>query len=165
MNAFFQDWIYSLTISGMLCALVLYITPESKSKSLIETACTCIMILGVLSPLLQFDMDSFQSSLSNMQLQLNSQDALAATRSKEIIQYVIAKEYETYIMDESTAYQITLNEVEIITTEDDSGNVIPHEISYYTNISIPDAFISHIHTTLGVPKERQHIHDTSDISR
>lgn len=154
MRGIVYEWIYTLLISGCICALILYICPDNKTRSLLESGCACVMLLALISPISGLNLQSYSDLLSVYSTQLYTQEQTLGTNAENFAQRVIAQEYETYILSEAAEKNIFVQAVEVIVVQEDDC-WLPYEIIYTADCDVSDSFKNYMREQLGVPKERQ----------
>ncbi len=95
------EGIRALCAVSLLCGAALSILPEGGVKRVAEILCTASLILAVLSPLKELDMDSYaleSARLHELESELARQGQEAGDRLNRL---VIEQEYEAYIMDKA----------------------------------------------------------------
>lgn len=160
MENLLVSWIYSLLASGCICSLFLFINADGKIKNLLETACSCIMVLTFFSPFDKLpnvkDIGDILSDWSTVEL--NTYDHEAYEKA------FIEAEYSAYICNEANKFSVGLNKVTVSAICDENDYWIPYEVIYDTDQPISIDFIQHITDTLGIPKERQYEHDENTMA-
>lgn len=160
MEDLLSSWLYSLLASGCICSLLLFINPDGKIKNLLETVCSCVMVLTFISPFHKLpnitDMDGILRKWSVVDSHTYDYDAYTKA--------FMESEYSAYISNEANKFAIILNEVTVSAVRNENDYWIPHEVMYDTEQSISREFKQHITDTLGIPKERQYEHDQSTVA-
>lgn len=152
-----HHWLYSMLCCGCVCSLIMLVNPEGKTKYLLETACSCVMVLTFFAPI---TVNSFRIT--------DYFDDCTVIESSSINEYSLPEaymesEYSAYILNEAKAFGIDLQEAFVRVELDTNLNAIPYSVDYCTAQSIPDSFKEHITRTLGIPEERQTINEGSEM--
>lgn len=155
MYSYAMEWCYSLIVCSALIEFMLFFIPNDKNKRLIEIGGTCIIFMVFLRPISDIDTKGLFSEITSYLDKFQVEQALSEDINNEINKTLIEDKYEEYIISEAKGLDVMLNEVSVVTYEDEVGNWIPSEIRYVSSDLIPDSFIEHIYFQLGVPKERQ----------
>ena len=95
------EGIRELCAVSLLCGAALSMLPEGGVKRVAEILCTASLILAVLSPIKEIDMDSYaleSARMHELETQLARQGEEAEDRLSRL---VIEQEYEAYIMDKA----------------------------------------------------------------
>lgn len=165
MNKELYEWIYSLLICGCMTSVILFLSPDDRNRTVIETGCSCVMFLALIIPLLQIDLDEYLSSLEAFSKQIEEQQNASNITFTEMNKELIEQKYAEYILNEAEGDNLKVKSVQVNTVENTEGLLIPNEVIYHCDSAIPNSFLTYIEEQLGVPVERQNIHEiTGDHS-
>lgn len=149
------DWIHTLLCTGAICAVLLYLCPDGRIRSMMETGSSCVMLLALVSPLSQLDIDAYAETLAEYRQQLELQEQRTISAVQRVNEHVMEREYEAYIINETVSHDLFVTSVDVEVSENQDGYWIPYAVTYITDQDIPASFLQHIEIQLGIPKERQ----------
>ena len=155
-----QNYIYVLISSALIGSLILYVTPDTKSKSLIELTFICSMLLICIKPIINDSGSDFFNRFNTLKADLEMNEDAISDKSDLIMENIIESQYNEYILREALNHNISLQDVRVLLTDHD-GYMIPWEIIYTSSSEITSEFKDHICSSLGVPTERQYVHEDS----
>ncbi len=152
-----NDIVLQLCVLSIACGFMMYILPDGGSKSIARVLCTCVLILCILEPVLDFDFESYavQNAL------LHETEAEFAGKAKESLdrlnKAVIEQEYCEYILDKAKEAGISKVEVTVSSRWDTHEIWVPYsaEINGSWNLEQKNKLETIIRDELGIPEERQ----------
>lgn len=162
MENFVFSWVYSLLVSGCICSFFLFIVPEGRIRALMEFGCSCVMLLALLTPLCQLDLEEYGASLAEFQQSLKLQEDLNRELAENLTKELIEQEYAEYILTEANRQQIGVESVKVTAVEHEDGVWLPYEAIYTSAAPVPEPFLNYITRELGIAKERQRIYENSE---
>ena len=152
-------WIYSLLVCGCLTSIIMFLAPDGKVKTIVETGCSCVMFLALINPLLQIHIDEYIGELASFSVQVKEEYSSKIIAFKDFNKEIIEQKFEEYIMNEAENHDVVLNSVKVNVSVTEENIVTPNEIVYESDVSIPTHFYERIESQLGVPMERQRINE------
>lgn len=161
MTTELYTWIYSLVSCGCLSSIVLFLYPESRSKGLVETGCTCVLIIALLMPLISNDIAKYESSFDDFYDEIDETRMRLDDSRLNFNKYLIESELDEYVLNEANALGVNLLSVTVRTHEDEYGVMVPYEIEYESLAPIPNSFLIQMETDLGVATERQKVYEVT----
>ncbi len=149
--------IRELCAVSLLCGAALSILPEGGVKRVAEILCTASLILAVISPLKELDMDAYaleNARLHELETSLAQQGQEAGERLKRL---VIEQEYEAYILDKAKELNIELGGAEVEVQWSLEGFWMPWgaELSSGCSPEERQRLSDILESDLGIPYERQ----------
>ena len=137
---------------SVFCGLAMSIMPEGSVKRVAGVLCTAALLITVLTPLRDFDIDSYALLLAKYK----EEEAALTARGEEINErlnrLVIEQEYEAYIMDKAAEKNVAVKEAEVEAQWSTEGYTA--EISSDAPPSQRAMLTEAIKTDLGIPEER-----------
>ncbi len=149
--------IRELCAVSLLCGAALSILPEGGVKRVAEILCTASLILAVISPLKELDMDSYaleSARLHELESALAQQGQEAGDRLNRL---VIEQEYKAYILDKAKELDIDLSSAEVEVQWSMEGFWMPWGAELSSGCSEEDRqrLSRLLESDLGIPYERQ----------
>lgn len=149
--------IRQLCAMSLLCGAALSVCPEGGAKRVAEILCTTVLVLTVLSPFKDFDLDAYALSSARYreaEAELFQRGDEAGNRLKRL---VIESEYEAYIMDKAKELGLTDTAVDIEVQWSLEGLWVPYGIEIYAQGETRqiEELGRIIRDDLGIPFERQ----------
>ena len=149
--------IRQLCAMSLLCGAALTLTPQGGAKRVTEILCTAVLVLTVLSPLKELDLDAYALSVAKYretEAELFHKGEEAGERLNRL---VIEREYESYIMDKAKNLGLTITEVQIEVEWSLDGLWIPYgaEVHVQGDSTTKDDLGRILRDDLGIPFERQ----------
>ena len=135
--------IRELCAVSLLCGAALSILPEGGVKRVAEILCTASLILAVISPLKELDMDAYA---------LQGQEA-----GERLNRLVIEQAYEAYILDKAKELNIELSGAEVEVQWSLEGFWMPWGVELSSGCGQEDRqkLSGILESDLGIPYERQ----------
>jgi len=158
-------WLYTLFVCGCITSMILFLIPDERNRQIAELGCSSVMILALMMPLTEFDINDYLSNLSSYNQQINDEIADKHEIAGEMNKAIIEQQLEEYILKEAEVQQIKLDSVSVAVMQYDNIDYIPTQIVYYSDYSIPIAFLDFIEEQLGVSKERQMIYEATECNQ
>lgn len=151
------DGIRQLCAISMLCGAALSILPEGGVKRVAEILCTASLILAILSPIRELDIETYalgSAKLRQMEASLSQEGQEAGERLNRI---VIEQEYETYIMDKAAELGINYLTADVEVQWSLEGLWIPYGVQVDSDCSESsrNSLSRILVSDLGIPYERQ----------
>ena len=149
--------IRELCAVSLLCGAALSILPEGGVKRVAEILCTASLILAVISPLKELDMDGYaleSARLHELESALAQQGQEAGDRLNRL---VIEQEYKAYILDKAKELDIDLSSAEVEVQWSMEGFWMPWGAELSSGCSEEDRqrLSRLLESDLGIPYERQ----------
>lgn len=149
--------IRQLCAMSLLCGAALTLTPQGGAKRVTEILCTAVLVLTVLSPLKELDIDAY--ALSNAKYRETEAELFrkGEDAGERLNRLVIEREYESYIMDKGKNLGLTITKVKIQAEWSLDGLWIPYGAEVYVqgNSTAKDELGRILREDLGIPFERQ----------
>lgn len=147
----------ALCAVSLLCGAALSILPEGGVKRVAEILCTASLILAVVSPIKELDMDAYaleSARLHEMETSLARQSQEANERLNRV---VIEREYEAYIMDKASELGANDIKADVEVQWSIEGFWIPYgaELSSNCGSETRERLAQLVQSDLGIPYERQ----------
>ncbi len=151
------EGIRELCAVSLLCGAALSILPEGGVKRVAEILCTASLILAVISPIKELDLDVLaleNARLHELETSLAQQGQEAEERLNRL---VIEQEYETYIMDKASELGIEGLAADVEVQWSLEGFWIPYgaEIRSACSQDSRERLSQLLVSDLGIPYERQ----------
>lgn len=163
MNNDINLWLYTLFTSGCITSFILFLMPDDRSRQIVELGCSCIMIFALMMPLKNIDLNNYLSALSIYSKQINEEIGFKQAAADEISKEIIEGQFEEYILNEAEAQGIKLESVSVDTVQNEDSNYFPMQVFYHCKGTVPESFLEHIETQLGISKERQKTYEVTGI--
>lgn len=154
-------WINTLFVSGCILSVILYLSPNEKSRSILEIGCSCVMIFALVIPLNGLRLNDCLNEFKKFQTTIENELALKEISSDALQLKIIEKELEEYILNEAERYPISLKTVTVTVLADESEQYAIESISYDVHDAVPYDFLVQMKEQLGVPIERQIVYEHS----
>lgn len=150
------DIIRQVCLMSILCSAAYNITPEGAIKNLMRICCSVILMLTVLSPLGDFDLNSYADILAryrDFEISLNNTAREAESRLHRL---VIEEEYTSYIMDKAKDINLDIKNVSFELEWTKEGFWVPCEVKLYAEGDEKGKNIlsSLLHSELGISKDK-----------
>lgn len=141
---------------SVFCGLAMSIMPEGSVKRVAGVLCTAALLITVLTPLRDFDMDSYALLLAKYKEEETALTARGEEINERLNRLVIEQEYEAYIMDKAAEKNVAVKEAEVEAQWSTEGLWVPYtaEISSDAPPSQRAMLTEAIKTDLGIPEER-----------
>lgn len=156
-----NTWLYTLFACSCISSMILYLSPDDRSRGIAEMGCTCVMILALIMPLSNLDLEDYLSDLSEYRERVSEELAFLQSSADEINKEIIEQRTQEYILNEAESQGIKLSAALVEAVQSEEGDFIPAQVSYYSESMVPEQFIHSIETQLGIPKERQITYETT----
>lgn len=108
-----RAWIFGLVGAALFCAVVSELTPEGRTKSVQRLLCGIVMTLSLISPLLDFDFESYAVNLSRYRVEAEAVAAGTGEISNSLSRMFIEEDIEAYILDKAQELGCGLSQVEV----------------------------------------------------
>lgn len=149
--------IRALCMLSVLFGAGMSMMPQGAVKRVAEIVCASALILALLGPLTEADLDSF--AVDKAKLHQREQTLLSSSKqSKEALDRLVIEEgYETYIRDKASQLGMMGLEVEVLAKWSMEGLWIPWqaELSGLAGEEQKKSLETMMLTELGIPAERQ----------
>lgn len=151
------EGIRELCAVSLLCGAALSILPEGGVKRVAEILCTASLILAVISPIKEIDMDAYaleSARLHELETSLAQQGQEAGERINRL---VIEQEYEAYIMDKARELGVNDLTADVEVQWSMEGFWMPYGVKLISNCgdSERERLSQLLVSDLGIPYERQ----------
>ena len=151
------EGIRELCAVSLLCGAALSILPEGGVKRVAEILCTASLILAVISPIKEIDMDAYaleSARLHELETSLAQQGQEAGERINRL---VIEQEYEAYIMDKARELGVNDLTADVEVQWSMEGFWMPWgvELSSGCSQESRERLSRLLESELGIPYERQ----------
>lgn len=93
------EWVRTLAMGAVFCAVVLLLVPEGKEKRAVKTVCALMLTVLLIRPLRDLDTERLTEVLTLGRLEKRSITEAADDLSEELYGSIIREETETYIWD------------------------------------------------------------------
>ncbi len=156
MIRFLGEWVRTLAVGAVFCAVVLLLIPEGSEKRAVKLICAAMLTLLLIRPLQNLDVDALTELLGRYRLQTNTLAENAEDLSMELYRNIILKETEEYIWDAAGKLEIPRLGIRLRLKES-SETVYPWSVELtgrYTEEQ-RDKLSLLLEGELGIPPERQ----------
>lgn len=106
-----QNYLLTIIGIGFLCAFISAIVPSSASNRFVTLGCGLLMLLTLIKPLANLDMEYLAESISRYKISETEIKSETKIDNKKLIAGIIKEKCETYIWDK--AEQIGIEPLEI----------------------------------------------------
>jgi hypothetical protein len=93
------DWVRTLAVAAVFCAVVLLLIPEGSEKRAVKFTCACLLTLLLIRPLRELDPEHLTRLMTEQKLRQTSLEENAEELSREVCSGIIRREAEEYIWD------------------------------------------------------------------
>ncbi len=156
MTEILTDWVRTLAVGTVFCAVVLLLIPEGREKRAVKMACSVMLTVLLIRPLRELDMERLTELLTLQRLEKHSLTEKADELSEELYRSVIREETEAYIWDAAQRLGIRKLGVRIRLK---SGGEVPIPWSVEMTGAVTERqreeLSQLLEGELGIPEERQ----------
>lgn len=149
-----REWCIRLIVTGLVCSVVLAITPEGGAKQGVKIACAVVSALALLSIAGKLDTEELSKSLARLRLEAERATQEGYKKGNEETRFIIEEKCEAYILDKEEAQGLS---VEVTAKWSDEGYWYPYEVRLSGDVTQEKkssiAYI--VESELGIPSERQ----------
>lgn len=158
MSEVLRSWLLSLTGAALLSAFALALTPEGRARSAVKLLCGVVMAIALLSPLRDFDFDTYAVSLASYRDAAAEASAKLNETNDRLSRTIIETESAAYIWDKARAVGLAPEEVTVGAKWGDALCWYPFETTIYapSDAAARERLSEIIEAELGIPKARQH---------
>lgn len=150
-----REYIIGIVAAAILCSLVIQLTKgNSTNAAIVKTACGIIMTMCVISPLIQFKLDTLSLPDLESFLEGEAYAAVGYETSIDKISEVIKQRSEAYVLEKASYFDCDL---EVQVTLNGENPPMPTGITVIGNVSpvTKQRLQSIIEKDLGIPMEWQ----------
>ena len=151
-----RTWVMGVAAAAFLVAVAQTLMPQGPVRAVGGLTCGLVLLLAVLRPLGQVELEAGQRWLENWQLQAE-EDRLQLEQDYEgRLEKVIAEQTAAYIQHEAAELGVALRS-EVVCRRDDGGNFVPDSVRLYGiwGDAERNALSKIITETLDIPAQRQ----------
>ena len=156
MNELLRTWVLSLTGAALLCAFALALTPTGKVQRVVRLLCGVVMAIAMISPLRDFDFETYSMSLSSYRAAATAASAGLQETNDRLSRTIIEQECAAYIWDKAQSLGITPEEVTVTAKWGEAQCWYPHEATIRARASegLRARLAETVQTDLGIPLQR-----------
>jgi len=163
MGELLHHWVSSVACAGGICAVCMYLCPSGRVKNVLQMACACVMVLALYAPLAKLDMGGYAEMLASYREQTVALTDQSVSTAERLNRMVIEQEYGEYILDKAQTCGVPLTQASVRVVWNEDGYWVPDEVVYVcAEGTVSESFQNTIETELGIPKERQSVHETNE---
>lgn len=158
MTELVRSWVIGLTGMSLITAVVLTLTPKGKVRRIVTMVCGLGMVIALISPIMNFDYDSFALYMSDSTEELESYGAGLEETNERLTRSIIQERTAAYILDKAESIGVLDATFTVNTKMDDEGTWYPWEVTAEGTFteSQSSELVSYITGELGIPEERQY---------
>ena len=93
------DWVRTLAVGAVFCAVVLLLIPEGNEKRALKLVCAVMLTILLIRPLRELDMERLSEAITRQRLETSVITENADELSRELCGSIIREETEEYIWD------------------------------------------------------------------
>ncbi len=106
MIRFLEEWVRTLAVGAVFCAVVLLLISEGSEKRAVKLICAVMLTLLLVRPLQSLDADTLTEALGRYKLQMRTLAEDTEDLSQELYRSIILRETEEYIWDAARKLEI-----------------------------------------------------------
>lgn len=156
MSTLFHNWILSLTGAALLSALALALTPTGRARSVVRLLCGVVMAIVMISPLRDFDFDTYSMSLASYRTTAVEASTRLTETNDRLSRTIIETECAAYILDKAQTQGIFVENVTVTAKWGEALCWYPYAatIRAAADESGKTYLTEVVQTELGIPAER-----------
>ena len=157
MTDLIHNWLSAVIYTGIVCSVVMMITPAGRVKKVLSILCGVAMCFAVISPIADFDFASYSQAMAHYRINAEQYAGNGAEHSKNLNRTIIEDECRAYILDKATEIGAELETVEVIVSWSSEGYWYPTgvEICAQATPQQKQALTSYIEAQLGIGSHEQ----------
>ena len=158
MSEVLRNWILSLVGAALLGAFALSLTPAGRARSVVRLLGGVIMAIAMISPLRDFDFETYSMSLASYRSAAAQATERAAETNDRLSRTIIEQECAAYILDKAQSLGITPEKVTVTAKWGEALCWYPHEatVCARADAASRERLAQTVQTDLGIPAERLH---------
>lgn len=113
MTNILGNWILGLGGAAIFCAVMTELCPKGPVKGIVKSLCGILMALALISPLMNWDMNSYSINLAQYRLMGEEIAAAGETEREALSRTFIEEECRAYILDKGQALGAELEDAAV----------------------------------------------------
>ncbi len=157
MAVVMHDWLRAVIYTGIVCSVLMMITPAGRVKKVLTILCGIAMCFAVISPLSGIDFTSYSQAMAQNRLDAEKYAGDGTEYSKNLNRTIIEDECRAYILDKANELGAELKTVEVLASWSDNGYWYPTEVKICARLTPQQKQVltDYIETQLGVGSNEQ----------
>lgn len=150
------EWVRTMAVGSIFCAVVLLLTPEGSEKRSVKLTCALMLTILLIQPLRRLDEEKLTELLTLRRLEETGLAADTDELSMELYSRIIRRETEEYIWD--AAQRLGIRKLGVrIRLKDSGGMPVPWSIDLTGSVTQQqkEALSLLLEGELGIPPQRQ----------
>ena len=150
------EWVRTMAVGAIFCAVVLLLIPEGSEKRSVKLTCAFMLTILLIQPLRRLDEEKLTELLTLQRLEETGLAADTDELSMELYSRIIRRETEEYIWD--AAQRLGIRELGVrIRLKDSGGMPVPWSIDLTGSVTQQqkEALSLLLEGELGIPPQRQ----------
>jgi stage III sporulation protein AF len=149
-------WIASVAASALISAIALGIAPKGRVHSVLRLVCGVVMVIALVSPVLNFNLDTFSLNAARYRQELSDILGNMTEAENTLTRTIIEDECAAYILDKAQVIGLSVQSVSVTAKWGDEGYFYPYEtrISALGDSEQKGALQRVVEGELGIPPER-----------
>lgn len=154
MIALIRQWIVGITCAAIIGALAEGVMPKGGAKKAGRLAVGLLLMLAVLRPLAEVDLDTLSGELADWRLRAEGFGEILDTEDKTLIKTIIEERTAAYISDKARELGVSCT-AEVVYHYGEDGNVWPTEATLRGAITPEqrDRLVRVLEAELAIPAE------------
>lgn len=161
MSEFLRSWVLSLTGAALLSAFALALTPQGRARSAVRLVCGVVTAIALVSPVLDFDFESYSMSLAAYRSAADQAAARLEETNDRLSRTIIEEECAAYILDKAQVLGLEMESASVTAKWGDADCWYPYEARLRAGgDELARRYLSDlISSELGIAPERQYWED------
>lgn len=134
MISLIRTWLISVTAAAIIVAAADNLMPDGAVKKIGKLTGGLLMIIAVLQPIKQFDLETMSDILTDYRIESQVSSAALEIENQAIMKRIIEGETSAYVQNKADALGISCL-AETVCKVDESGNIYPVSMVIYGDLT------------------------------
>lgn len=159
MTELMRGWVIGITGMSLITSVVMAIVPKGRVRKTVSLVCGMGMIVVLVSPVLNFDYDTFAQYISGYAYETDLPGKNMDEENERLTRLIIQEEVNAYILDKAQSIGFVDAKVSTQTKMDGEGAWYPWEVTIEGSFTSEQQRLelqNTIEGDIGVPPDRQY---------
>lgn len=158
MTELMRSWVIGITGMSLITSVVMAVVPKGRVRKTVSLICGMAMIVVLVSPVLDFDYDTFAQYISGYSYDTDVQEKNLDEENERLTRRIIQEEVNAYILDKAQSVGAVDVMVLAQTKMDEDGAWYPWEVTVEGKFTSEQQqeVQNTIEGDIGIPPDRQY---------